>query len=68
LPTDFERELENLTTPIYKRAIGKIQTRMVDGRYHWCSTCKNYITKGRMPPKSNQNNLQLFDLQGYDEL
>ena len=21
-----------------------------------------------MPPKSNQNNLQLFDLQGYDEL
>ena len=41
---------------------------MVDGVYHWCTTCKTHITKGRIPKMSSQNNLQLFDLSGYEEL
>ena len=70
LPPNFENEFENedYYPSIYKTAIGKIEKRMVDGSHHWCTTCKNHITNNRMPKMSNQNNLQLFNLEGYDEL
>ena len=30
--------------------------------------CKNYLLKGKIPPMSNQNNLQLFDIENHEEL
>ena len=70
LPANFENEFgnEEFYPEVYKEAIGDIKTRKVDGLHHWCTTCKNTITKGRLPKMSNQNNLQLFDLSGYEEL
>ena len=35
---------------------------------HLCFTCKNYIVRSKMPPMSTKNNLQLVDLNGYEEL
>ena len=33
-----------------------------------CHTCKNYVEKNKMPPLSNQNNLQLVDVSNHPEL
>ena len=69
LPPNFENDFENEKfPPEYKSAIGKIETRKVDGFHHWCTTCKNSITKEKIPKMSAQNSLQLFDLSGYEEL
>ena len=36
--------------------------------HYICFTCKNHISRGKVPPMSNQNNLQLIDLSNYEEL
>ena len=38
------------------------------GKYYLCSTCKRYISDKKMPPMSNQNDLEVFDNKEYPEL
>ena len=68
LPLNFERDIDENYPPIYRESIGEIKTKRIDNRYYWCLTCKNYITKGKLPPLSNQNSLDVFDLTKYEEL
>ena len=68
LPKNFEHEIYGHYPAIYRESIGEITTKKVDCHHYWCFTCKNYITKGKFPPLSNQNSLGLFDLTNYDEL
>ena len=68
LSQGFKEEYESDFCQTFKDSIGNVETRQVDGHFYWCTTCKTYITKGKIPPMSNQNNLQLFDLDGFDEL
>ena len=68
LSATFKVDLEKKFPGLYETAIGEIETRKVDGLYYWCFTCKNYLSKGKIPPMSNQNDLQLFNLNNYEEL
>ena len=66
--SDFEEEVSSNFKDIILKSIGKIQTTNGRGTSFICITCKNHISKGKVPPMSNQNNLQLFDLNPYEEL
>ena len=68
LPLNFESDIDITYPSIYRESIGDIRTRKIDDRHYWCITCKNYITKGKLPPLSNQNSLKMFDLTDYEEL
>ena len=43
---------------------------MVHEQFYICTTttCKNYVTRGKIPPMSLHNNLELFDIGAYEEL
>ena len=57
-----------ITPELYMKAIGK-QCSSINATQYLCITCNSYIiNKGKVPPMSNQNNLQLMDLNDYDEL
>ena len=68
LPPDFETDIDDNYPKVYRDAIGKIKTRKVDGFLYWCCTCKTYLSRGKIPPMSNQNGLDVFDLSNYEEL
>ena len=53
---------------IIEKNIGAKENTKSCCNHYICTTCKNYISKRRMPPMSNENNLQLMDLSGYEEL
>ena len=64
----FEKKIENKCKGLFEKAIGKFETTMVDGKYSVCSTCNSYLGKGKTPPLSSKNNLELFDLSKHPEL
>ena len=39
-----------------------------NGNYHICFACKGHLNKGKIPPMSHMNNLQLFDISCHPEL
>ena len=39
-----------------------------NGKYFLCTSCKKYLFQGKMPPKSNMNNLKSPDLEKMPEL
>ena len=45
-----------------------IDRRNMDGKKYICYTCKNYLSKKKIPPMCHKNNLQLFDISQYEEL
>ena len=53
---------------IIHNSIGMKHTRKKDEVYHICLTCRNHISRGKVPPMSNQNNLDLIDISNYEEL
>ena len=63
-----EDKLEEAFPNIVQLAIGYKETSQTHGSYHICYTCKNYISRGKIPPMSNQNNLQLVDISKHEEL
>ena len=38
------------------------------GKHFICSTCKNHIYNGNVPPMSHKNNLEVFEFEKYPEL
>ena len=46
----------------------KGETSQIQKSSFVCHTCKKYIEQNRMPPMSNQNNLQLVDVTNHSEL
>ena len=64
----IESKLEKDYPGLIKRAIGAKQTLKTHEDYHICITCKSHLSKGKVPPMSNQNKLQLMDLTSYEEL
>ena len=67
LPDNFYEMLENESPGLFATAIGAFETTQINEKYFICLTCKNYISKGKIPPMSNQNNLQIFDISDYPE-
>ena len=41
---------------------------IIHSEQYICFTCKNHISKGKVPPMSNQNDLKLVDISQYEEL
>ena len=69
VPDNFKSELDKKFPDLFENSIGMaFATRSIDGQFFICFTCNNYIKNGKVPPMSNQNDLQLFDLTDYDEL
>ena len=64
----FESKLEKDYPGLIQRSIGIKQTLKTNKEYNICTTCKSHLLKGKMPPMSNQNSLQLMDLTSYEEL
>ena len=64
----FETKLEKDYLGLIQRSIGIKQTLKTNKEYNICTTCKSHLLKGKMPPMSNQNSLQLMDLTSYEEL
>ena len=58
----------DLGKSLVDRAIGKNFTGKLPGEFFVCITCKSHLSRGKMPPMSNQNNLQLLDLSKFEEL
>jgi len=65
--TDFREILEKRYPGLFDSAIGEIDTKIIDGQYHMCRTCNSYIKKGKVPPMSKKNNLELFDISNHQE-
>ena len=53
---------------ILDAAIGIKSTTKINGKFQICTTCKNHISNGKMPPMSHKNSLELIDLSNYEEL
>ena len=68
LEDKIKEQIQTSFSTTFELAIGKIETRMVDGFHHICLTCKMYTGKGKIPPMCVKNNLQLFDISGHEEL
>ena len=64
----FKETIEKDFKGILNCSIGTIETAVTNGEHHICTTCKCYISKGKVPPMSTKNNLQLMDLSDYEEL
>ena len=57
---EFESKLEQ---DLINKSIGKKENvNKTHDKFHICKTCRNHISKGKVPPMSNQNSLQLMDL------
>ena len=65
---EYEAKLEDDNKGIINCSIGRKQTAKTNEQYQICTTCINYVSKGKVPPMSNQNNLQLMDLSNFEEL
>ena len=61
---DINGRFENLAT----KSIGSDKKINGQCELYICSTCKNHLEKGKMPPMSNQNSLMLIDLSNNEEL
>ena len=53
---------------IIDRAIGVTDTADDHETQYICFTCKNHILKGKIPPMSRMNELELLDISQYPEL
>ena len=60
----FHEELDNSCPGLFERAVGTYETSK-SGLFYICITCDSYVKKGKVPPMSNQNNLQLFDITNH---
>ena len=65
---EFEDKLEKDHKGIINAFIGRKETTKRNGQYQICTTCRNYVSKGKVPLMSNQNKLQLMDLSNFEEL
>ena len=63
-----ESKIEEKFPGIINCSIGTKETTITNGNHHICTTCKSHISKGKVPPMSHKNNLQLIDLSNYEEL
>ena len=65
--SEFEVDITSKYKSLLTLAIRKSEDLKVRESFFICLTCKNYITKGKIPPMSCRNNLELFDINGYPE-
>ena len=65
----FVDSLEECHPGIFQKAIGALDpVKPVKGKHYLCLTCKKYIFKGKVPPMSHKNKLEVFDAADYGEL
>ena len=66
----YRDELNGKKPGFFEEVIGPNVSKVPScrGKYYLCSTCKKYISKKKMPPQSNQNDLEVFDNEEYPEL
>ena len=61
--------MEECHPGIFKDAIGSYNhVKRVNNSYHLCLTCKGYMFRGKVPPMSHKNNLEVFDIEDFPEL
>ena len=66
---NFEEKLESLYPGLFSKSIGNIENVPPTNEKHYmCSTCKNYISNGKVPPMSHRNNLEIFSWEEYPQL
>ena len=64
----YDLKIENKYPGLINSSIGIKETIKILGNFQICISCRCHISKGKVPPMSNQNNLQLMDLSKYEEL
>ena len=62
----FHEELDKSFPGRFERAVRTYETSK-SGLFYICITCDSYLKKGKVPPMSNQNNLQIFDITNHPE-
>ena len=67
---EFKEKINKITDNLFDEVIGPDEMKIpnLQKKYYLCQTCRNYIFKGKMPPISNQNNLETFNYKEYPEL
>ena len=66
---DMKEDIEEKHEDIIERAIGgKVAAPLVNGNFYICHTCKNHISKNKIPPMSLMNDLHLLDISLHPEL
>ena len=69
LKESFPSDIAKVHPEIFEMAIESYKNvEPVDGSYYLCLTCKKYIFKGKVPPMSHKNNLEVFDTSDFSEL
>ena len=69
LKETFVNEMEECHPGLFEVAIGSYNhVKRVDNSYHLCITCKGYMFRGKVPPMSHKNNLEVFSIQDFPEL
>ena len=69
LKSSFKEDMESCYPGLFSKSIGKFShVKKVSGKYHLCFTCKNYLVKGKVPPMSHKNSLEIFEITEYPEL
>ena len=68
IQTSFESDIEEQYPGLFSRAIGDFETKPINDMFYMCMTCNSYLKKGKIPPMSHKNSLQLLDITGYGEL
>ena len=67
LSENFEYELEESHPGLFMRAVGCFNSKTTYGKKYICPACNCYVKKGRVPPMSNQNKRQMFDISNHPE-
>ena len=62
LKESFPSDLAKVHPEIFETAMKSYRNvKPVAGSFYLCLTCKRYIFKGKVPPMSHKNNLEVFD-------
>ena len=74
---EFKEKLNGAFPGLFEEAVAKdiddvpkcrTPYKQFNGKYYICTLCKKYLFQGKMPPKSNMNNLKSPDLEKMPEL
>ena len=64
---EFEFEVNGKYKDLLSLTIEKTVDLKVKEGFFICTTCKNYIAKGKIPPMNFKNKLEIFDISRYPE-
>ena len=67
---DFKDKVNGLKRGLFEETVGPDVGKipLCRGEFYLCWTCRGHIFKGKIPPMSNQNDLESFDDSEFPEL